>query len=58
MKNDTWVIYPIQAEQLRMGENTLEITVTKLNPQMSETPVLSGMEILVAYNRGVSPRNG
>lgn len=54
MNNDTWVTYPIPAEQLRMGENTLEIKVTKLNPQMSETPVLSGMEILVAYNRGVS----
>jgi hypothetical protein len=56
MNNDTWVNIPVPLELVRLGENTLEVNVRKLNPQMSVVPVLAGMEVLVEYNRGL-PNN-
>jgi hypothetical protein len=56
MNNDTWVTMPVPFELMRLGENTLEVNVRKLNPQMSVEPVLAGMEVLVEYNRGL-PNN-
>ncbi len=53
MNNDTWVTYPIPGELLRLGENAVEIDVQKLNPQMSERPVLKNIEILVEYDKGL-----
>ncbi|MFN0166978.1 MAG: hypothetical protein ACKV22_11170 [Bryobacteraceae bacterium] len=53
MNNDTWVTFPVPAPQLRAGDNALAVSVRKLNPQISEAPVLSGVEILVEYNRGL-----
>jgi hypothetical protein len=58
MNNDTWVTVPIPTEQMRLGDNMLEVTVRKLNPQMSVEPVLVGMEILVEYDRGLAERRG
>ena len=53
MNNDTWVTYPIPGELLRLGENAVEIDVQKLNPQMSERPILKNIEILVEYDKGL-----
>ncbi len=53
MNNDTWITYPLpapaQAALLRRGTNELAVEVRKLNPQMSVTPVLSNVELQVAY---------
>jgi len=54
MNNDTWVTYPVPEELLRLGDNAVEIDVRKLNPQMSENPVLKNMEILVEYDAGLA----
>ena len=43
---------------MRLGDNMLEVTVRKLNPQMSVEPVLAGMEILVEYDRGLAESRG
>lgn len=53
MNNDTWVTHPVPNDLLQMGENTLEISVRKLNPQLSAIPVLENMEILVEYDKGL-----
>lgn len=53
MNNDTWVTFPIPGELLRLGDNALEINVRRLNPQISERPVLKNMEILVEYDKGL-----
>ena len=58
MNNDTWITMPVPLEIMRAGENTLEVNVRKLNPQMSEEPVLNGMEVLVEYDRGLSNNTG
>lgn len=58
MNNDTWVTMPLATNLLRLGENTLEMNVRKLNPQMSVRPVLAGVELLVEYNRGVGEKAG
>jgi hypothetical protein len=47
------VTYPVPAERMRLGENLLEVNVRTLNPQMSQEPVLTGMEVVVEYNRGL-----
>ena len=53
MNNDTWVTHPVPNDLLQLGENTLEISVRKLNPQLSAIPVLENMEILVEYDKGL-----
>ncbi len=53
MNNETWVTYPIPGELLHLGDNAVEIDVRKLNPQMSERPVLKNLEILVEYDKGL-----
>jgi hypothetical protein len=58
MNNDTWVTYPVPAAQMRLGANLLEVNVRKLNSQMSQEPVLIGMEVLVEYNRGMEGHRG
>jgi hypothetical protein len=57
MNNDTWITYPVPAEVLPMGENLVEISVRKLNPQMSEKPVLKNMEVLVEYDFALKQGN-
>ncbi len=54
MNNDSWISFPVPPGHLRVGENRVEVNVRKLNPQMSVQPVLSGMEVLVEYNRGLN----
>jgi hypothetical protein len=47
MTNDSTIIYPLGLEELRAGENVLEIEVRQLNPAISVTPRLLTVEILV-----------
>ena len=49
MDNDTWMTYPVHGEVLNMGDNTLTLTVSSLNPQMDVTPSLENVELEVAY---------
>jgi len=49
MNNDTWVTYPLEPKMLTRGINELRIDVRKLNPQMSVTPVLKNVDVVVRY---------
>ena len=49
MDNDTWIEYPVAPDVLARGVNALTINVRKLNPQMSVTPVLKNVELVVGY---------
>lgn len=57
MSNDTWVSFPVPPARVHIGQNYIDLTVHKLNPQMSVAPVLSGMEVLVEYHRGLPEQN-
>ncbi len=50
MNNDTWVEYPVPPDLLSVGDNQLQIVVDALNPQMAAVPVLTNVEIVVAYS--------
>jgi len=49
MNNDTWIEYPIDPNLLKRGPNQLSIAAHSLNPQMSVTPVLENVELVVRY---------
>ena len=49
MSNDTWIEYPLDNGVLNPGVNELTLDVRSLNPQMSVTPVLSNVELVVKY---------
>jgi len=49
MDNDTWVEHPVEPELLKKGINALLLDVRSLNPQMSVTPVLKNVELVVRY---------
>lgn len=45
MSNETWVSHPIPSGLFKSGENVVEIHVRKLNPQLSQPPVLQSVDI-------------
>ena len=49
MNNDTWIEYPVDPDLLRRGANEVGIDVHSLNPQMSATPMLQNVELVVKY---------
>ena len=49
MANDTWIEYPVEPEMLDRGVNELRFDVDKLNPQMSVSPTLRNVELVVKY---------
>lgn len=49
MNNDTWLEYPLDLGTLKRGINQVVIHVRSLNPQMSATPVLNNVELVVEY---------
>ena len=49
MDNDTWFEYPLSDSMIACGDNELTCDVQKLNPQMSVTPVLMNVELVVIY---------
>jgi len=49
MNDDTWIEYPIDQDLLDRGNNEVKVTVHSLNPQMSVTPVLQNVELVVRY---------
>ncbi|MFM1550674.1 MAG: hypothetical protein ACKJSG_14815 [Lentisphaeria bacterium] len=49
MDNDTWFEYPLSDSMIACGDNELTCDVHKLNPQMSVTPVLMNVELVVIY---------
>jgi hypothetical protein len=49
MANDTWFAYPLADSFLNRGNNAVVIDVHKLNPQMSVTPMLQNVELIVKY---------
>ncbi|MDP7399822.1 MAG: hypothetical protein QF541_23355, partial [Lentisphaeria bacterium] len=49
MDNDTWFEYPLADSMIARGDNELTCDVRKLNPQMSVTPVLMNVELVVIY---------
>ena len=53
MNNDTWVSYAVPDALLQLGDNRLEVVVRKLNPQISATPELKNVEVLVEYDKGL-----
>ena len=55
MNDFTWVAYPVPNDWVRIGLNTVEISMHKLNPQMSEKPVLNNLELLLEFNRALAP---
>ena len=49
MNNDTWLEYPLDLGTLKRGINQVAVHVRSLNPQMSATPVLQDVELVVEY---------
>ena len=49
MGNDTWFEYPLAPDVIACGDNELAFNVQKLNKQMSVTPVLVNVELVVTY---------
>ena len=49
MDNDTWIEYPVEPDMLDRGVNELRFDVDKLNPQMSVSPTLRNVELVVKY---------
>jgi len=49
MDNDTWIEYPLEPGVLGRGDNEMRVAVRCLNPQMSATPVLQNVELVVEY---------
>ena len=49
MNDFTWVTYPVSNDLIKSGMNTVEISVHKLNPQMSKKPVLSNLEMWLEF---------
>ena len=52
MNNDTWIEYEVDPDVFVKGNNELEIDVHSLNPQMSTTPMLMNVELVVKYVGG------
>ena len=44
MSNESRVMYPVNMQQLVLGDNELVVEVRKLNPAISVTPQLVGLE--------------
>ena len=49
MDDFTWITYPLPLDRLKVALNELAIDVRQLNPQISATPRLDNMEIVVEY---------
>ena len=49
MNNNTWLEYPVDLNGLTQGVNELTLDVRLLNPQMSVTPELIDVELVVEY---------
>jgi hypothetical protein len=49
MGNDTWFEYPLAPAAVTCGDNELAFNVLKLNKQMSVTPVLANVQLVVTY---------
>ena len=49
MDDFTWITYPLPLDWLKLGQNELVIDVKQLNPQISATPRLDNLEIVVEY---------
>ena len=54
MNDFTWVTYRIPNDLVKTGMNKVEIAVSKLNPQMSEKPVLNNLEMWLEFNKPLS----
>jgi hypothetical protein len=50
MNDFTWVTYPVPNDLIKLGMNTVEISVHKLNPQMSKKPVLNNLEMWLEFD--------
>jgi len=51
MNDFSWINYPIPIQALQHGMNRVELIVNKLNPQMSVQPLLSGVELLIEFDK-------
>ena len=49
MGNDSWFEYPLAPAAVTCGDNELAFNVLKLNKQMSVTPVLANVQLVVTY---------
>ena len=45
MNNDSWVTYLVDKSQLLPGDNELVVEIRKINPAISSTPRLVGLEL-------------